>query len=243
MKRLFVILFFGLSFASCDKEEGWNCTKKSGENVLDARAVDSFSRIKATGKMDVTYRYAETSSVEVIFGKNVVADITTHVENGQLYIENQTSCNWVRNQSKVPQVIVYAPTLEFFENRTAGDIFFEDTLRSEFFHFDQWDANGVVNLKVVAEELDVFIHTGYCELKVAGTASIAQLYSASVCTYDASELYTSSCLVNNSSTYDITCHSNGYLFGLINSSGDIVYSGSPVEIDTDIQGNGSVRPQ
>ena len=216
----------------CDKEEGWNCTKKSGDNVLDIRETGSFESVKASGKMNVTYRYAATEYVEIWFGKNVVGDITTKVENGRLYIENQTTCNWVRNLSKTPEVTIYAPSLTFFENKIAGDIHFADTLKSPSFHYDQWDANGVIDLLVEAEELNVFAHTGYAEIDVRGTAFTAQLYSGSVSIFNATELITTNVLVNNSSTYDITCHAGNYLYGAINSSGNIRYLGSPDLVDT-----------
>lgn len=243
MKRsAYFILLIGLLLLGCDKESAWNCTKKSGTTILEERTPGAFVSVKATGKMDITYRYAASEYVEIEFGKNVVGDITTHVQNGRLYIENQTSCNWVRNMSKTPKVIIYAPHLTYLENRIAGDILFADTLKSNVFHYEQWDANGVVNMTVVTENLKVFAHTGYVEIEVKGKTEIAELYSASVTTFDAANLIAESALVNNSSTYDITCFTNQYLYGAINSSGSIYYHGAPLEIDTDIDGSGVVQP-
>lgn len=226
----------------CDKEDAWNCTKKSGSNVLDERLLGTFESVKATGKMNITYRYSDLEYVEIEFGKNVVGDITTQVENGRLYIENQTSCNWVRNLSKTPEVTIYAPYLTYFENQIAGDIQCADTLKSEIFQYEQWDANGIVNLKVISEELNIFAHTGYAEIEVVGEALTARLFSGSVSTFDAVNLLTTNLLINNSSTYDITCSVSQYLYGEINSSGNIYYRGNPLTIDTKIQGSGVVQP-
>ncbi len=204
--------------------------------------MGSFESVKASGKMNITYRNAESEYVEIRFGKNVVGDITTHVENGRLYIENQTSCNWVRNLSKTPEVTIYAPYLNYFENRIAGDIHFEDTLKHSSFRYDQWDANGVIDLLVKVDDLIVYAQTGYAELEVVGESETATLYSGSASTFDATQLLSKNLLVNNTSSYDINCNVSNYLFAAINSSGSIRYLGEPDLIETDIQGSGVVQP-
>lgn len=245
MKRLLhisLLIFIGTFHLGCDKSEGWDCFKKAGDTITETRQLGGFVNVYAEGKLNIEYHYATVAYVEVTFGENIIADIETNVEGGSLYISNETKCNWTRNMSKTALVGIYAPTLNLFENQIAGDIQFIDTLYSDVFEYDHWNANGEVSMLLNANTVKISAHTGYANISVVGDCQNTELYSGAVCIFEAQELKASSASVNNSSTYNISCYSSGYLYGNVNLSGDIVYSGNPDQIDTDIQGSGTVRP-
>lgn len=245
MKRtlhIALLIFIGTFHLGCDKSDGWDCFKKAGSTITETRQTGEFLSVYAEGKLNVKYRYAESCFVQVTFGENIIADIETNVDGDRLYISNETKCNWTRDMSKTAKVTIYAPTLSLFENQISGDIQFADTLYSDLFQYDHWEANGEVSMVINANTVKISAHTGYANILAKGVCENLTLFSGAVCIFDTHDLKSASALVNNTSTYDISCFSNGYLYGSINLSGDIVYSGSPNQIDTNIQGSGEVRP-
>jgi hypothetical protein len=240
--HILLLIFIGTFHLGCDKSEGWDCFKKAGDTITETRQLGAFVNVYAEGKLNIEYHYAAEPFVEVTFGENLIDDIETKVEGGSLYISNETKCNWTRNMSKTALVAIYAPTLDLFENQISGDIQFLDTLYSDVFQYDQWNANGEVSMIFNANIVKIAAHTGFANITASGDCENARIYSGAICIFNAQDLKSPNVSVNNSSIYDISCYSSGYLYGQVNLSGDIIYSGNPDQIDTDIQGSGTVRP-
>ncbi len=241
MRRVIIISLF-LITAGCAKENRWDCFKSYGEKTTDSRVLGEFDSVFLESNLDVEYRYSTDFRVEVVFGDNIIEHIKTKVENRELKISNETTCNWVRDLSKRPLVKIYAPTLSYMENRCSGDITFVDTLRSDEFMYEQWECNGVANFLVKNELTAIIMHVGYCDVAVSGFTSQAELYSASVGRLRARNLISPVTLSNNSSIQDMELYAADYLYAEINLNGDIKYAGEPEVIDENISGEGKLSP-
>lgn len=241
MRIVGFILFLALCLG-CAKDNQWDCFTSYGDNTTELRTLTPFTGIYTDDKIDIVYRYSPNYVAEVSFGDKVIKHIETSVKSGSLRITNNAKCNWVRDLSKKPKVIVYAPTIELLENYGVGDIVFEDTVRTDHFTYDQWNSNGSVDLLLKVSVARIIINTGVSDIAVIGSADESRLYSASSGKIDASRLISDVTLVNNSSTQDIKVYTGSYLFGKITKSGYIRYAGNPVTIDRDITGTGSIVP-
>lgn len=243
MKRGLYIAIAILILCGCKKEESWDCLKSLGDETTETRHPGNFDSVFISDKINLDYRYADSCYVEVQSGENIQYHIQTRVEDNALYISNEATCNWVRSLKKIPQVTIYAPTLSYLSNASSATITMRDTLVSNDFLYDQRGSNGVANLLVKTDSTRVYAHTGYTDIRVAGITSYAGLYNASVGKLDASHLISDIAIVNNTSLQDLPCVAQHYLFGEINLSGNILYSGDPEDIDTSINGSGRVMPQ
>ncbi len=241
MKRIYVIslLVFFVS-ASCDRDSGSNCARKLGDETTEIRYPGTFSRIYTADKVNINYRYADSCFVEVTYGKNIIDQIETSVSQSTLTIANNSTCNFVRNLSIVPEVTVFAPTLENIENQSSGDITMLDTLKSNFFQYEQFKANGEIKLILLTDTAQIYVHTGYSGVTVSGKTFKAALYNRSSGKLDAHEFSAENTFVNNSSIQDIRCVAHNYLYGEIHLSGNIYYLGHPVLVETNIYGTGTV---
>lgn len=242
MRRSVYILFVGLLLLGCSKENRWDCFTSLGSIKSEFREVGEFHSIYISDRIDLEYRRSEDYRVEVIFGENILKHIKTDVSDGALTISNDARCNWVRDLSEHPLVRISAPSFDYFENRSTGDITFIDTLETVAFKYEQWESNGVAKLKVKNQETELVMHVGYCEIEIEGITELAQLYSAAVGKLKASKLQSPVTLANNAAIQEMRLFASEYLFAAINSSGDILYDGDPELIETDIVGSGSVSP-
>lgn len=241
MRKVLIIAIF-LITAGCAKENRWDCFKSYGDKKTEQRFLGEFDSIFLKSNLDVEYHYSPEHRVEVVFGDNIIEHIKTEVENGELRLSNETTCNWVRDLSKRPLVKVYAPTLSYMENRCSGDITFVDTLRSGEFIYEQWECNGVANFLVENELTAIIMHVGYCDVTVSGNTGQAELYSAAAGRLRARNLISPITLSNNSSFQDLELYASEYLYAEINFGGDIKYAGAPQTIDENIKGSGKLAP-
>lgn len=242
MKRFYIAFVMCLFLAGCNDEESWDCLKSMGDDVSEIRYPGNFNKVYLTDKIDLDYRYSDTCFVEVHFGENIIHHITTQVDGNSLYIDNTATCNWVRTQKKIPLVVIYAPTLAYLENTSSATITMRDTLVSNDFMYEQRGTNGYANLVVNTDSVRVYAHTGFTSINVAGRSTYSGLYNATVGKFNASRLNSDITIVNNSSLQDLKCVANSYLFGEINLSGNILYSGDPDAVDISINGSGRVLP-
>lgn len=243
MKHKIYILLLAVFFCSCKKENNRDCITSMGDEITEVRPSYDFDKIYLTDKVNVEYRYADTCFVEVIFGKNVISHIKTPVKDRTLYIRNEGTCQWVRSLKKIPLVRIYAPTLSYIYNTSSAELNFADTLKAVEFMYEQKNANGNVNLLTQTQRIKIYAHTGYTGVRVSGQTQHAGLYSAATGKMNASALIADTAIVNNSSIQDINCVATTYLFGEINLSGNILYTGEPQLVETSIHGTGRVIHQ
>lgn len=243
MKRGFYIAIAIFMLCGCKKEESWDCLKSLGDETTEVRFPGNFNSIFISDKINLDYRFSDSCYVEVSFGENILHHIQTRVEGNSLYISNEATCNWVRSLKKIPLVTIYAPTLKYINNTSSATLTMRDTLVSNDFLYEQRGANGSANLLVNTDSTQVIAHTGYTAIRITGRTEFAGLYNASVGKLDASLLNSNITSVNNSSLQDLPCVAHHYLFGEINLSGNILYSGDPEHIDANIYGSGRLIPQ
>ncbi len=237
-----LIFLLPLFLFSCAKENQGDCFKSYGDEITETRMIPEFNAIYTGDKIDIVYRQSTAFYVEVSFGENIIHHIKTEVVDGVLNLSNNARCNWVRDLSKKPEVVVYAPGFSLLENRGTGNIEFADALEWDKFVYDQWDSNGNVLLRLDVADAEIQMHTGSSRVEVRGIAGKALLYSACFGKLFASEFITPFAGVNNSSFQPMEVYSNGYLYGAIYARGDIRYAGNPTEIVSVIEGSGRLLP-
>lgn len=214
-----------------------------GSDTSEIRHTGHFENIFMSDKINIEYQNADTCYIKVKFGENIIAKIETEVIDQTLYVSNSATCNWVRNLKKTPTVIVYAPTLKYINNTSSGNLTFKDTLTANDFFYEQRNANGTIDILLSTLNTRIYTHTGYTQVNIKGKTQHVGLYNASVGKMDASQLIADTAIVNNTSIQDIKCRAKKYFFGEINLSGNILFYGNPLKVDTSINGSGRVIAQ
>jgi len=147
MKKVFFLIFIGLTAISCDTENGPDCFKSEGAIVTEEFTVSPFEEIMVYERVKLFIEQGAEYKVVVETGKNLIDGVTVEVENNRLSITNANSCNLFRDY-EITKVFVTTPTLNWLQNSSGSAIESIGTLK-----FDNlW-------LRSFNQEKDPAIHT------------------------------------------------------------------------------------
>lgn len=121
--RLALIQFLLFISFSCTKDNRCDCFKSTGKESVIERIPTSFSKIYVEGKVDVYLTEDSVFGIKIEGGENVIDKIATNVENGELKISNENTCNFVRSYKKKIKVFVRAPKFKEIMHKGIGDIY------------------------------------------------------------------------------------------------------------------------
>ena len=108
MQNYFKILILFLLISSCSAPG--DCIKSSGDFISTAIEVPEFDKIIVYNGISLVITQGEKYKVEVHTGSNLIDDITIKVSDGMLFLEDETTCNWVRDYGQTT-IYVTVPNL------------------------------------------------------------------------------------------------------------------------------------
>ncbi len=128
MKKVILICACLLVFVSCEKPS--DCFKSAGATTSRVYDGFSFHTILVNRGISLVIAQGDGYKVDVRAGENLIGDISVRVENGVLTLEDQTTCNWVRDYG---QTVVYvtAPDLNAIYAKTELSVVSSGVLRYE----------------------------------------------------------------------------------------------------------------
>jgi hypothetical protein len=98
---------------------------------MQARELSEFNEVTIFNKMNLTIRQGNDYKIEIVCGKNLLKNISTEVNNGVLYIENNNKCNFVRGYKKTINIILIVPFIKKVVNNGVGPISFDENFKQD----------------------------------------------------------------------------------------------------------------
>lgn len=240
---VYLVVFFSLlSITSCDREQAPDCFQRAGEVTTVTRSLESFHSVRITDLFEIELIDSSWSGVILTGPKNLLPDIETRLSNDELFIANRNTCNFMRRYDHLLKMKICAPAFPQVQNYGTGRIFTSDTLRGAFFQLENRSASGSVDLLLDVDSLVIASHTGVSDVALRGNARVAHYFNQGLGLFQAHEMNSVHVYANNSSIQNMSISCMGYLFARIDYSGNIYYSGSPVQIDLDARSNGQLLP-
>jgi len=224
--------------SACGKD-GWDdCVTSTGPMRAEERDVPAFHAVDLSDRVDLVLERRPTGSLVVEAGRNLLGQVSTEVVDGVLRVRNDNRCNWVR--SFKPRITVRVPVADVGELvlRGTGHVTSDDTVRRGAFRIQQQNAQGSVTLTVDVDVCEVGLHTGAGDVTLLGRSGTVHLYSGIQGPIDASGMRAAVVHVNNSGVADIRCQATGSLYAGIHGVGDVLYSGRPDSVRSEITGRG-----
>lgn len=126
MKRL-LLLFSVLSLLACDSDSAWDCLQRQGDLVQKEFQLASFDRILVQQGVELILKQGAEQTVVVESGENLIIDVTAEVQNGQLIITDNNSCNIARDYN-LTKAFVTTPDLSEIRNASAQRVSSQGTL-------------------------------------------------------------------------------------------------------------------
>ncbi len=238
---LIVLAGFFLLFNSCKKANRCDCFKPRGETVIERRNLDNFYSLRALDKIDIYFTQDSTITtpyVEVKTGKNLVANVATVVKDGELKIENNNKCNFVRGKHNDITVYVTAPYVKYFIQDGVGSIFGTNTVIQ-----DSVDCtirnSGDIHLDVKTRCVVGNMH-GIGDLYLAGVANSFFTNTVGQGFIYAKDFIPGYSYVYYRSNGEARVTASGQLDVEIASTGNVYYTGNPTVVNLKKTGTGKL---
>jgi len=214
----------------------------SANDISEAtREVDSFTKVKLEGSMDVEVKVGPAQSVRVIADSDVIEYLRTEVHGGELEIElkhHKRNSGIFRRVEKM-LVVVTVPSLESAEVQGSGDMIVEDVAGSRF----ELDVHGsgdaiVKNAKVETLNLDL---QGSGDIEISGSCDDVRIELQGSGDIKADRMECKSADVMLMGSGDIGVFANVSADVTVRGSGDISVFGKPDKISSRVRGSGDIH--
>ena len=232
------IIAFSL-IISCGKESA--CLKSTGNIAVEIRELNSFSKLSLSDKINVQLKPSNVNRLTISAGENIIPYIITEVNNDELIIKNDNSCNFLRSYKKSIDIILEYDALVKINYFGAGKVSSVDTIRQPYLEVIAKGSSGDFDLLLDTDSVRFILHTGNTNLYLNGNAATAFFYSGGTSIVKAQNLNTQNCFANNSGSGDFYIHVLDYLYAEIQDQGNIYFSGSPSGIDKTGNGKGELK--
>jgi hypothetical protein len=226
-KRFLIAALIITCFTACKKHQLNDCFSAAGEDGVEERNLETFDQIWVGDKIDLKIIQDTNSDEKIILrgGSNLFEGIVTTIKNGQLTIDNQNVCNFVRSYKKKLVVELYLKNLSRLEVATAANVSSVDTIKTPFLYILH-HAMGDVDLTLDCEEVVIQSLNG------AGTILKGKVGTIKSSIEGISFLDARDCLANNvfvDSHSPLDCYINAakVIFVKIYNSGNIYYVAEP----------------
>lgn len=238
LKSILAAMFLLLSNSGCKKAAICDCFKGTGNIITESRPAPDFYYVELQNKTDLHFHYDKAYRITVTAGEKLIDKLTTEVNDGILRIENKNKCNWVRNFDNEFRVDIYAPEISTLEIiNSSGNVYFDDTLKTEEFHFESWESSGDYFLKLNCSTSILALQTGPSTLTVSGLVGVGYLWNSGGGRFDALAFEADDIYSTNKGTNDMYIFPEKRLNAIIGYSGNIYIKGNPPLIQ--LQNNGA----
>ena len=239
LKLIPVAIIMLLLNSGCKKAAICDCIKGTGNTITESRSTPAFYYVEVKNKTNLHYHYDKSYRITVTAGEKLIDKLTTEVTDGVLRIENKNKCNWVRNFNNEFSVDIYAPEISTLEIiNSSGNVYFDDTLKTEEFHFESWESSGDYFLKLNCNIGVLAMQTGQASLNVSGEIGVAFLWNSGGGRYDALAFHADDIYSTNIGTNDMYIFPEKRLEATIGYSGNIYIKGNPPSIQLKDNGAG-----
>ena len=241
MLRNFIFIALLFSTFSCKKAEDRACAKSVGDYVTEERSLAPFSALQLFDGIHYQLVQDSLSKVVIHCGENLINFIETDVENETLTITDQNKCVWLRELPVDIRVEIHYSTLDYVYNESHGLTETIGTHVGEELTWENWHVSGKTKLTTELEECTLRISAGASELDIDGAVQSLWATQSGQGRILAQKVTPTYCWADNKGTADmrINIAQDGQLDYIIDSFGNIIYSGEPSTIqEIDMNGSG-----
>jgi hypothetical protein len=206
--------------------------------IAEVRDLPPFDEIILHDKINLVLTQDSIQQVRVSAGKNLLSRIQTSVSGNALTIQDNNSCNLLRDPSDQVNVYISSRLLQKITYYGAGNVNSTNTFHVPAFTVDCWQGSGTITLDLQAGQVNAVVRNENATIVLTGSADAARIYCGVAGSVDLLGLIASQVSIDHKSIRDISVHVSGKLQANIVYKGNVYYKGSPAVIDTMITGAG-----
>jgi len=232
-----VIILSVFVFSACQKEKA-GCFSSTGDQVSVSVPIPAeIDNVTAFGRIHVNFIQDSLNIVEIAGGENVVGGIECVTENNKLRILDNNSCNWMRRLDLIPVVTVHYTSLRYFGSENYYDNLFLKQHHGDSILMEYWTGSGKTKFSGDVEKAYFKVNAGAGGYECSGKTDYLYIYNCGGAKIDCSGMPAIDVLAVTASNNDVMLNCTYNLFAEIRRTGNIYYTGSPLQVKR--IGNGS----
>ena len=242
MKRS-ISLLIGLSlligYSGCNKEGV--CVSTTGKTVTESREVSPFNCIDIFDNINLILTQDSTKyGIVVEAGENLIAGISTEIDNGMLILKNNNSCNWLRSFEVPVNVYLTYSYLDTIVFQASGNIECTNTWTADSIYVNIIEGAGDIDLDLHVARSTVHIRYGTVSVKMTGKSGVTFISSKGYGPVHAEDLSSKFTYIYTFSPNDVFVYAQEELGVEIANIGNVYYKGKPKVIESNIYGGGKL---
>lgn len=204
----------------------------------ESRQVSGFTSLASSGPFDVHVNINGTESLKINASPDVIKEIETTVENGQLKIKFKHNNDWNHGDHGKIDIYVTAKSLSGLANAGSGSIKVEGSVSGENVNI-VLSGSGEIASSVKSGNLHASI-SGSGSIHLSGSAEETKLIISGSGEMNAKEFKTGSASVTISGSGNAYFTAEKTVSAFIVGSGNVVYSGGATITENKTVGSGTV---
>ncbi|MBA0883908.1 head GIN domain-containing protein [Flavobacterium undicola] len=246
----FVILLF-TSCINYERNEIVRTVESSGNISRESRHFDEdFDKINVNSDINVIIEQSNNTEVTVITNENFQNQIKTKVENGTLYISNNTSKTTFSifgykrtkiHDAATKKIIIKLPSIKGLEANSASKIENKGILKGNTITLRSSSASEI-KLKLEFEKIDAESSSA-SKIDLEGMALDLQANASSASKIEAEDLLVNTITAQSSSGSEISIHPIVSLKADASSGGKIEYNNNPKQIEKSTSSGGDISQE
>ena len=230
MKNILFVSCLMYLLASCETRSG------SGDLVKQTRNLKGFTSISAAGGMHVEIAKGNNETVVVEADDNVIEDVETVVENGQLKISMENGFSFSDVHIKI---FITAPVITKISSAASADIIVAGVLESDNKIMLNASSGSSIKAELNAPQAAADASSG-AEIDVTGKTKTFDVQASSGAAVDAFELLSEDTFAAASSGGKVDVHASVKLDAKASSGGSVSYRGPATAVTKESSG-GSIK--
>jgi len=234
---LIIVMLLGVSTMNA-QWFGGKTIKGNGKMTTENRNTSDYQGVALVGSMDVELVAGKEGKLIVAAESNLIAYITTKVENGTLKISVEKGVSLDPSNNKTIKITVPFEDLEEVTLTGSGDIWNKDQIKSEYLKVNM-TGSGDIKLDVFAKEVTSGV-TGSGDIVLSGKTNSLTCAVTGSGDFQAFNLSAENVKATVSGSGDIEVTASKDLEAKVSGSGDIVYKGNPEKENFKTFGSGEI---
>ncbi|MCF6168222.1 head GIN domain-containing protein [Lutibacter sp.] len=244
MKKLAYISCFIL-LISCNNENVSNCLQTAGEIIQQEITVDTFNKILVNKRVELIITDGPVQKVVIETGKNLLPDIEVKVENEQLILTNNNTCNIFRDYG-LTKIHVTSPNINTIRNASEQRVISNGTLTYPLLYLrssgekKKFLATGDWHLTIENEKVIIW-GNGVANFYINGSSNNLDIgFTDGDTRFEGKNFIVQNIDVKNVSSNDIIIFPVESLTGSIHSVGNVISYNRPPIVDVEILSEGEL---
>ena len=240
MRTVYLFMIILVFTTSCKKSSVSDCFNSTGPISIVERPITGFHTLVLKDNINLVLESSTIDHLSIEAGSNLLNKIISEVSDSILTIQNNNSCNWVRNYNSPVTAYLSFTKLDTIEYRSIGNITGTDTIHIENLLINVNEGAGEISFIVNASVLHCNIHYGTADIKMKGKSNVCYIYSASFGLINNLDLSADFVYLNNRSSNNVYVKANKVLGVTIENIGNVFYKGNPYDISLNQTGSGQL---